>query len=143
MSTTPFTFRAGAASVTVTPDEPLWLFGYAGRNEPACGKITELYASALALEDAVGQRLVIGSLENLSITPAITEPIATSLQSRHGLLRHEILFVATHTHYAPEHRAAVQPFYHIPDEYVAKMPAIIESLVQGLTTAMDQALARL
>src|SRR3954449_3287324 len=115
MSSIPYTFRAGAASVTVTPDEPLWLAGYAVRNEHASGKITELHASALALEDAAGQRLVIASLENLSITPAITEPVANSLQSRHGLLRQELLFAATHTHYAPEHRAAMQPFYHIPD----------------------------
>src|SRR3954469_24389987 len=107
MSSIPFTFRAGAASVTVTPDEPLWLAGYAVRNEPARGKITELYASALALEDRAGQQLVIASLENLSITPAITEPVAAALQSKHGLSRHELLFAATHTHYAPEHRAAM------------------------------------
>src|SRR4051794_18547414 len=118
MSTTPSIFRAGAASVPITPSEPLWLAGYAVRSEPARGKITELYASALALKDRAGQRLVIASLENLSITPAITEPVADSLHAQHGLSRHELLFAATHTHYAPEHRAAMQPFYHIPDEYV-------------------------
>src|SRR3954449_9798949 len=103
MSSIPYTFRAGAASVTVTPDEPLWLAGYAVRNEPARGKITELHASAFALEDAASQRLVIASLENLSITPAITQAVASSLRARYGVLRHEILFAATHTHYAPEH----------------------------------------
>src|SRR3954463_6680662 len=143
MSTNPPIFRAGPASAPITPDEPLWLAGYAVRTGPARGKITELYASALALEDSVGNRLVIASIENLSITPAITEPVASSLQARHGLARHELLLTATHTHYAPEHRSGMQPFYHIPDEYVAKMPAIGEALIGGLTTAIDAALARL
>src|SRR3954469_16583567 len=121
MSTDPPKFRAGAASVPITPDEPLWLAGYAVRTGPARGKITELYASALTVEDQTGQRLVIASIENLSITPAIPDPVALSLKMRHGLARHELLLTATHTHYAPEHRSGMQPFYRIPDEYVAKM----------------------
>src|SRR4051812_4089491 len=142
MSTNPPMFRAGAASAPITPDEPLWLAGYAVRTGPPRGKITELYASAPTVEDQTGQRLVIASIENLSIPPAITEPVARSLQARHGLARHELLLAATHTHYAPEHRSGMQPFYRIPEEYVAKMPAIIEALVAGLTNAIDGALAR-
>src|SRR3954471_19068901 len=91
MSSDTFTYRAGAASVCITPDEPLWLAGYAVRTAPARGKGTELFASAWAFEDEAGQGFVIASLENLSITPAITEPVAALLQARNRLSRHEIL----------------------------------------------------
>ena len=48
-------YRAGTASTIITPNEPMWLAGYAVRTRPASGKLSDLYAKALALEDDRGE----------------------------------------------------------------------------------------
>jgi hypothetical protein len=136
-------YKAGAASVCITPDEPLWLAGYAVRTAPACGKISDLYVSALALEDETGHRFVIVSAEIISINAELAERVATIVQARHGLSRQQLLLAATHTHYAPEFRPDKRLFFHIPNEYGAKIRAVAERLVAVFTQAIDQALARL
>src|SRR6185295_16282401 len=143
MTSNPFRYKAGAASVCFTPDEPFWLAGYAVRTAPARGKISDLFVSALALEDETGQRFVIASAEIIVVNAEISQRVAELVQTRHGLSRHQLLLAATHTHYAPEFRKDKQLFFHIPDEYGAKLPAVADKLVAAFTDAIDQALARL
>ena len=50
------TWKAGVAVKVITPSEPMWMAGYAGRNKPAEGKEHDLHVKALALEDADGRR---------------------------------------------------------------------------------------
>src|SRR5436190_7512202 len=135
-------FRAGTASVCFTPDEPFWLAGYAVRTAPARGKISDLFVSALALEDETGQRFVIASAEIIVVNAEISNRVADVIQTRHGLSRQQILLAATHTHYAPEFRKDKQLFFHISDEYGAKLPAVADKLVAAFTDAIDLALAR-
>ena len=42
-------WRAGAASIQITPDEPLWMAGYGNRDKPSQGTAQRLHAKALAL----------------------------------------------------------------------------------------------
>jgi len=50
----PAEWKAGIATAVITPDEPMWMAGYAGRDKPSEGKIHDLYAKVLALQDAQG-----------------------------------------------------------------------------------------
>jgi neutral ceramidase len=143
MSRNALNYKAGAASVCITPDEPLWLAGYAVRKAPANGKISELYASALVLEDGTGQQFVIASLEIVSVNSKIAEKIADQVRARHGLSRQQLMLTATHTHYAPEYRADKQLFFHIPAEYAAKFSTVEDRLVAAMTRAIDEAVSRL
>ena len=52
-------WKAGVATVVITPEYSMWMAGYAARNKPSEGKVHDLHAKALALEDAEGTRLVI------------------------------------------------------------------------------------
>jgi hypothetical protein len=137
------TYKAGTATVCITPDEPLWLAGYAVRTAPARGKLSDLYAGALALEDQTGQRLVIASADIIATTRAITDAVAETVCVKHGLGRRQLLLAATHTHYGPEFRADKQAFFNVPDEYVAKFSSVAQRLVASLTLAIDQAVSRL
>ncbi len=47
----PAGWKAGVASTVITPDESMWMAGYAARTKPSEGKIHDLYAKVLALED--------------------------------------------------------------------------------------------
>src|SRR6476660_2117194 len=97
-------YKAGAASVCLTPDESFWLAGYAVRTAPARGKISDLYASALVLEDETGQRFVIASADVIAVNPELRNRVAEQLQKRHGIPSRNCLLSATHSHYAPEFR---------------------------------------
>src|SRR3954467_733435 len=95
-------FRAGNAVEKITPDEPLWLAGYLVRKEPAKGMISDLYASALAIENESGGRLVIVSVDLIAITKTIAEPVYDAVRRQLGLPRERLVLAATHTHYGPE-----------------------------------------
>lgn len=136
-------YQAGAATVCITPQEPLWLAGYAVRTAPARGAISDLYAGALALEDSAGRRFVMASLDVIAMTPAIATRVVDAVAARHGLSRRQLLLTATHTHYGPEFRSDKQKFFNIPAEYGAKLPAVAAQLAAALTQAIEQALARL
>ena len=66
-------WKAGTASCVITPNGPMWMAGYAARDKPSDGKVHDLNAKALAIEDAQGTRLVIVTLDLISITPAIRD----------------------------------------------------------------------
>ena len=48
-------WRAGVASHNITPHKLMWMAGYASRDRPAEGKLSDLWAKALVLEDQNGQ----------------------------------------------------------------------------------------
>jgi hypothetical protein len=137
------TFRAGAASVCITPDEPLWLAGYAARTAPARGKLSDLYASALAMDDATGERFVLVSVDVIAITPIIAEVVLETARFHHGLTRRQIILAPSHTHYGPEFRPDKAYFFNIPDDYAAKLPIVANRIAAAINAAIDRALAQL
>lgn len=136
-------FKAGVATVCITPDEPLWLAGFAVRTQPASGKISDLYATALALEDQTGHKFVIASIDVIAVTRSISDAVANAIESRHGLKRHQILLSATHTHYGPEFRADKRLFFNIPEEFAAKIPRVSKTIVEALIQVIENALNQL
>ena len=42
-------WKAGVASVVITPQDSVWMSGYASRDRPAEGRLTELWAKALVV----------------------------------------------------------------------------------------------
>src|SRR5437868_162072 len=61
------TWRAGVAKTVITPREYMWMSGYGGRSKPAEGKIHDLWAKALVLYDAKGNRGVIVTMDLVGI----------------------------------------------------------------------------
>ena len=49
-------WRAGSAKVVITPQQFIWMSGYGSRDHVAEGKLTELWAKALVLQDPLGNR---------------------------------------------------------------------------------------
>lgn len=136
------TWRAGAASVRFTPDEPMWLAGYAVRSEPSRGVLSDLNASALALEDEAGRLLVCVSADIIAVPRVLADAAAQRVVSQTGkqIPRENFIFAATHTHYAPEIRPDIAPFYRIPPEYSAKIPQAGRLLVDAMAAAATKAL---
>ena len=52
-------WKAGIASIVITPEQSMWLAGYAARTHPSEGTMHDLWAKALVLEDANGKQAVL------------------------------------------------------------------------------------
>lgn len=136
-------WKAGAGSAVITPGEPMWLAGWAVRTEPARGTAADLFARALALEDAEGHRVVVLAVDLIAVTREIVEAVARTLHARFGLSRAQLVVVSTHTHSGPEVRPDKVLFFHIPAEYAAKIGPYVAWLTTRLVEAAAAAIASL
>lgn len=102
-------FRAGVARVKITPALPAWLSGFAARTKPAESVAQDLWAKALAIEDASGNRFVLVTADLIGFTKEITDEIAARAERKHKLERRQILFNASHTHSGP----SIWPRLHV------------------------------
>ncbi len=94
-------WKAGAASVVITPGRPLPMSGYAGRKEPAEGTEQDLYAKALAIEDRDGNRLVIVTMDLIGVIERLRTAVAEQVQQKYNLPANALLMNASHTHCGP------------------------------------------
>jgi neutral ceramidase len=94
-------WRAGVATVDITPAPGLWMAGFAARTEPARGTAMPLHAKALALEDGRGRRAVLVTLDLLGVTGGMAARIAAEADRRYQLPRAALMLNASHTHCGP------------------------------------------
>ena len=112
-------WRAGLAKADITPTRSMWLAGYASRSAPSTGVEQPLFAKALAMEDALGHRLVIVTCDLIGIPRELGDRVAVAAAMRHRLPRESLLLNASHTHCGPELRPEKVVVYGAPDEYAA------------------------
>ncbi|WP_395736048.1 neutral/alkaline non-lysosomal ceramidase N-terminal domain-containing protein [Prosthecobacter sp.] len=102
----PANWKAGTATITVTPQKLLWMAGYGARNKPAEGKVQELYAKALALEDEKGNKLVFVTLDLIGVPQLLRREVAQQAEKKYGLPPSNLVMNASHTHSGPSLRTA-------------------------------------
>jgi hypothetical protein len=100
----PAPLKDGVAQQIITPAMNMWMAGYASRKKPAEGKVQELYAKALALEDVAGKRFVFVTLDLIGILPSLRMRMEEKVQKAYGLPPESILLNSSHTHSGPEYR---------------------------------------
>src|SRR5947207_270814 len=68
-------WKVGLAQVKITPEQPIFLAGYASRTKPFDKVAADLFAKALVLEDREGHRAVLVTSDLIGFHAAIAEPI--------------------------------------------------------------------
>jgi hypothetical protein len=139
------TWKAGVAKANITPQEPMWMAGYAARTRPAEGRATELWAKALALEDAAGKRVVLVTLDLVGIDRALSNAIRDELEKKHGLARSQIAINCSHTHSGPVVARNLRPmhFYALNKEQQEQVKNYADRLHAAVVEIVGQAIARL
>jgi hypothetical protein len=135
-------WKAGAASVAITPGEPTWMAGYASRNKPSEGKFQDLFAKALALEDATGARLVIVTLDLIGVPRALRDAVEKQVCQKHGLRPEGLLINASHTHSGPVVRSG-KSFYDLAPEQQQRVDKYAAGLQEKLVSLVGKAIADL
>ena len=138
-------WRAGAAKVVITPPAPMWMAGFASREHPAEGKLTDLWAKALVLEDAAGQRAVLVTLDLVGIDRATSQSICTKLIEQHGLRRDQIVINVSHTHSGPvvAHNLAPLHYRLVADDQKKLIDEYASLLEQRVLSVVDDAIKHL
>ncbi len=95
--------EAGAASVDITPPPGLGLAGTGPESRRSTGYRTRLYARALFLEDATGERVAFVVLDLAHVSANLHRLAAARLFERIGLGADRLIVSATHTHSGPAH----------------------------------------
>jgi hypothetical protein len=98
-------WKAGAASVAITPEADMPMAGYANRTGPSEGKVQDLFAKALVIEDSsTGTRLVIVTLDLIGVPRDLRLSLERRTKEAYGMPREGLLLNASHTHCGPEFR---------------------------------------
>ena len=94
-------WKAGVARMVITPDESLWISGYAVRDHPSEGTLNDLWAKALVIEDARGERAVLITTDLIGFPKNISDRIRDQLKVKFNLSRAQIILNSSHTHSGP------------------------------------------
>ena len=136
-------WQAGAARVVITPDQFMWMAGYGNRKAPADGKLTELWAKALVLDDTQGNRGVVITMDLVGIGRDLSRDVCSQLQKVHGLKRNQIVICTSHTHSGPVVGKNLAPLHYwgvdqaqqkLIDEYAT---VLVEKVVNVVSKAIE------
>jgi len=136
------TWKVGLAKAVITPEKFMWMAGYASRDRPADGKLTDLWAKTMVLQDASGERAVLVTLDIIGVSRELSSAVAAKLKERYGLERRQLALCTSHTHsgpvvfrnLSPLHDLVVDPEQRrLIEEYA---PALQSKILQTIDTAM-------
>jgi hypothetical protein len=138
-------WKAGAAKVNITPESPMWMAGYASRDRVAEGKMTELWAKALAIEDPAGKRVVLVTLDLVGIERQLSSAIFQKLEEQHKLRREQVVLNCSHTHSGPVVAKNLRPmhFYGLNSDQQQQVLAYADKLQANVVAVVGQALEKL
>jgi len=114
-------WKAGVASIVITPEQPMWLAGYAARNHPSEGTMHDLWAKALVLEDLNEERAVLITSDLLEFPKNLSDHIRDRLEDQFSLSRSQIILSSSHTHSGPVLSGALYDIYPLDSDQLEKI----------------------
>lgn len=134
-------WSVGTATADVTPEESLWMAGYAARDAPADGTETPLRATAVAITDADGRDVLFLNCELISIPRTLREAVVADIEAQYGLARDAIVCTATHTHSGPILSEVRARIYGTGEDGIKDALAYQERLAETLVALAGEARA--
>jgi hypothetical protein len=91
----------------------MWMAGYGGRDRPSEGKLTDLWAKAMVLQDGAGERSVLLTFDLVGIGRELSLRICDQLTREFGVPRANIALCASHTHTGPVLGHNLAPLHYL------------------------------
>jgi hypothetical protein len=133
-------WRAGVATVDITPRQSLWMAGFAARTQPSQGTAQALHAKALAIEDLRGERVVVVTLDLLGVTAAMCDRIGGAVAAQHRVPRERLLLASSHTHSGPVVDTQLMVAYDVTPQQVRDVETYTSTLEQQIVDVVGQAI---
>ncbi len=132
-------WKAGVAKVKITPEQNIWMAGYAARTEPSKGVLHDLWAKAIFLEDSLGNTALLITSDLLGFPKDVSDRIRDSLNARLGLSRAQIILNSSHTHSGPVLTDALRSIYPLNTEQKEVIEKYTNRLVSDIIDLAQQA----
>src|SRR5438552_16364852 len=91
-------WKAGVASIVMTPQEPMCMAGYGNRTKPSEGVLQDIRAKALVLEDETGAKTVVITSDLLGFIKEVSDRIAESVRKQYWIPPALLAVNASHKH---------------------------------------------
>ncbi len=129
-------WQVGAASVDITPSQPVRLSGYGSRTTPHEGVAQRLFAKALVLRWENEMPLVIVTVDNCGVPAELrAEVIARALRAGLPVQEERFALHSTHTHCAPMLRGVLPLIFG--QGLTAEEKAAVDAYTDFLEEALD------
>src|SRR4051812_38408445 len=136
-------YKAGVARLVITPEQPMYLSGYANRTHASEGKVEDLWAKALAIEDRKGGRVVILCTDLIGLPRGITDVVAARLAKQYGLDRARLVINSSHTHTGPLIRGNLSLLFELDAARQARVDEYATALIEKLVAVSAAAISDL
>lgn len=132
-------WQAGVAKCVITPQEYIWMSGYGGRSKPAEGKLHDIWAKALVLEDPAGERAVLMTLDLVGIDRDLSLAVRRAIEKQFKVPFARIALCTSHTHTGPVVGSNLIAMYPLDDEQHNQIQEYTERLRGRLIDLVGQA----
>ncbi len=136
-------WKVGVAAIKITPDKPLWMAGYGGRDHPAQEKLHDLWVKVLALESPDGQRAALVTSDVCGFSRVSYDAISAGVKGRLRLDRSGLMLSCSHTHSGPALRECLQDYYPMDSRQRALNDQYTRELEQKIVDQVAVAFSRL
>jgi hypothetical protein len=134
-------WQVGIARRDITPDRPIWLQGYAGRDHPSERVDAPLLATAVALKDDGGARFVMVSVDNCGLSESFTQPVLQELETNLQFRPGEVMIISSHTHSGPVTEGPLATIFQLPADAKDEIHRYSQFLQRQLIAVVGEALA--
>ncbi|MFT3934441.1 MAG: neutral/alkaline non-lysosomal ceramidase N-terminal domain-containing protein [Chitinophagaceae bacterium] len=135
--------KAGAARISITPLQPMWLSGYAGRETPATEKIHDIWAKALVLEENKNSRVIFITTDLLGLSHEIVETVYSKLAAKYGITRSQLIMNASHTHSGPVVWPCLDVIFNFTATEQVTVVEYTRTLTDNILKVVDEAMTNL
>jgi hypothetical protein len=135
----------GLARVCITPEEPVWLHGYASKNRsrPYESVLDDIFAMAMAVKSKGGKPAVLIAADLCVLREPEETALCSVIMRKTGLARGRILLNWSHTHSGPIIGVSDLIRYPVPGEDLQRTKKYTESLWNKLAGVAVEALAEM
>jgi neutral ceramidase len=140
------TWKAGTGREVITPSISMPMAGYASRGAAhAKGKLHDLWAKTIVLEDPNGTRCALVTLDLCGIDASLSERVFKRLKNSCKLEQNQIILACSHTHSGPVVAGNLRPLHYmlfndadrkLVDDYAKFLEAKIDASVQQAVASL-------
>lgn len=131
----------GVGRAKITPNEPMWMAGYASRTSPFQDVAIDLWAKTILMQDSGGNQMLLVTLDLVGLGHGMSTQIIQAIQDRHQLHRSQIVLSTSHTHSGPVVGDNLRPMYsyQLPAEQQELILQYSQFLKSQILLAVQQA----
>lgn len=136
-------WKAGTARRAITPQQAMYMTGYASRNRPGEKALHDLWAKVLVIEDSTGQRVVVVCADIIGFTTAMAQTVADRVKEAWGIERANIIFNASHTHSGPMLDGLFNVMVELDEVHRERVVTYTSTLLDTITELVAEAIGKL